>query len=122
MYTPLTVMDLLASTGAKTRELLELMSKYWNGSVAQVINGDIRVSKLEKIADFFGVSVEEFFDREQVEGGVRVGGIKNRVHHFSVGGGAAAIDALNKLVEEKDKRIALLETIISAYKGKYGDL
>lgn len=122
MYNPQKVLDLLESTGAKNRELLDFMGKNWNGSVAQVISGDIRVSKLEKIADFFGVSVEEFFDRDPANFGVNVGGRKNNVHHFSVNNDKAALEAMNKLIEEKDKRIALMEAIIGAYKSRFGEL
>lgn len=115
MYNPQKVIDLLKSTGASNKSLLDYMGKNWNGSLKGIISGDIRVSKLEKIADFFGVPVDEFFDREQSVNGVLVGGVRNNVHHFSVKTDPAA---LQSLIEEKDKRIKLLEEMISLLKGE----
>lgn len=115
MYNPQKVLDLLKTTGATNKSLLDYMGKNWNGSLKAIISGDIRVSKLEKIADFFGVPVDEFFDREQSVNGVLVGGVRNNVHHFSVKTDPAALQAL---IEEKDKRIKLLEDMIALLKGE----
>lgn len=115
MYNPQKVIDLLKTTGATNKSLLDYMGKNWNGSLKAIISGDIRVSKLEKIADFFGVPVDEFFDREQSVNGVLVGGVRNNVHHFSVKTDPAALQAL---IEEKDKRIKLLEDMIALLKGE----
>ena len=115
MYNPQKVIDLLKTTGATNKALLDYMGKNWNGSLKAIISGDIRVSKLEKIADFFGVPVDEFFDREQSVNGVLVGGVRNNVHHFSVKTDPAALQAL---IDEKDKRIKLLEDMIALLKGE----
>lgn len=114
MYNPQKVIDLLKTTGATNKALLDYMGKNWNGSLKAIISGDIRVSKLEKIADFFGVPVDEFFDREQSVNGVLVGGVRNNVHHFSVKTDPAALQAL---IDEKDKRIKLLEDMIVLLKS-----
>lgn len=114
MYNPQKVIDLMKATGATNKALLDYMGKNWNGSLKAIISGDIRVSKLEKIADFFGVPVDEFFDREQSVNGVLVGGVRNKVHHFSVKTDTAALQAL---IDEKDKRINLLEDMIVLLKG-----
>lgn len=115
MYNPQKVLDLLKTTGVSQKELLDYMGKNWNGSIKGIITGDIRVSKLEKIADFFGVQVDEFFDRDQSVNGVLVGGVLNNVHHFSVKTDPAALQAL---IEEKDKRIKVLEDMIALLKGE----
>ncbi len=115
MYNPQKVLDLLKTRCVSQKELLDYMGKNWNGSIKGIITGDIRVSKLEKIADFFGVPVDEFFDREQSVNGVLVGGVRNNVHHFSVKADPAALQAL---IDEKDKRIKLLEDMVALLKGE----
>lgn len=124
MYNPQKVIDLIETSGVQRKDLLDYMGKNWNGSVEAVIKGDIRVSKLEKIADYFGVPVDTFFDREGMNTGVQVGGANNKVHHFTVGAALnerKALDALiaekDKLLEEKDKRITLLEELLSHYRS-----
>lgn len=116
MYNPKKVIELIESSGVKNKELLDFMGKNWNGSVDAVIKGDIRVSKLEKIADFFGVPVDAFFDREVTAGGVNVGGVRNKVHHFSIANGDPDVKNLQSLIEEKDKRIKLLEEMVELLK------
>lgn len=116
MYNPRKVIELVEASGVRGKELLDYMGKNWNGSVEAVIKGDIRVSKLEKIADFFGVPVDTFFDRETPNTGVLVGGVRNRVHHFSVGPTISDINNLQALIAEKDKRIAALEEIVTLLK------
>lgn len=115
MYNPQKVIDLLKSTGVTNKALLDYMGKNWNGSIKGIISGDIRVSKLEKIADFFGVPVDEFFDRDQSVTGIMVGGVRNNVHHFSVKTDPSALQAL---IDEKDKRIKLLEDMVALLKGE----
>lgn len=116
MYNPRKVIELIEASGVRGKELLDYMGKNWNGSVEAVIKGDIRVSKLEKIADFFGVPVDTFFDRDTTNNGVLVGGVRNRVHHFSVGPTISDINNLQALIDEKDKRIAALEEIVALLK------
>ncbi len=117
MYNPRKVIELIESSGCKKKELLDFMGTNYNGSVESVIKGDIRVSKLEKIADFFGVPVDVFFDREQTNNGVLVGGVRNRVHHFTVGTSENEIKTMQALLDEKDKRIDTLEEMIEILKS-----
>lgn len=116
MYNPRKVIELIEASGVRGKELLDYIGKNWNGSVEAVIKGDIRVSKLEKIADFFGVPVDTFFDRDTTNNGVLVGGVRNRVHHFSMGPTISDINNLQALIDEKDKRIAALEEIVALLK------
>lgn len=115
MYKPQKIIDLLNQTGITKKTLLDYLGKNWNGSLSSIINGDIRVSKLEKIADFFGVPIDEFFDRESDVNGVRVGCIRNNVSHSKV---STTPEVLQQLIEEKDKRIALLEDMVAILKAK----
>lgn len=115
MYNPQKVIDLLKASGVTNKALLDYMQKNFNGSLKGIIQGDIRVSKLEKIADFFGVPVDEFFDREPNVRGVMVAGVRNHVHHFSVNPDIAAMQAL---IEEKEKRIKVLEDLVALLKAQ----
>ena len=113
MYNPQKIIDMLKAKGMTNKTLLDYLGKNYNGSLKGIISGDIRVSKLEKIADFFGVPVDEFFDREQNINGVMVGGSRNNVHHFSIKNDPAAMQAL---LDEKDKHIKLLEEMVALLK------
>ncbi len=120
MYNPQKVIDLIQASGIKGKQLLDYMGKNWNGSVEAVIKGDIRVSKLEKIADFFGVPVDAFFDREPENNGVIVGGVQAKVHHFSVGMSANDRKNYESLIAEKDCRIEELKDTIRILKKQLG--
>lgn len=117
MYNPQKVIDLIEAGGYQKKALLDFMGKNWNGSLDAVIKGDIRVSKLEKIADFFGVPVDTFFDRETPNTGVQISGVRNKVHHFTVGAALTERNNLQALIEEKDKRIKLLEEMVEMYRS-----
>lgn len=119
MFNPHRVRELLKDSNTPIRNLLEYLGKNHNGSITQLLSSDMKASVLEKMADFFGVPVDEFFDRRNVQPMVKVDGVKNHVHHFSVGAkGNVDIDVYNKLIEEKDKRIAILEELVALYKAK----
>lgn len=120
MYNPQKIIDLLEAGGIQKKALLDYIGKNWNGSVDAVIKGDIRVSKLEKIADFFGVPVDTFFDREPINNGVSVGGVRNRVHHFSVGMASDERKQFEALIAEKDGRIADLQDTVKILKKQLG--
>lgn len=115
MYNYQKIIDLLKDNNIKSKTLLQAIGKNWNGSVEAVIKGDIRVSKLEKIADFFGVPIDTFFDRETSNNGVSVSGTSNRVHNFTVNN-HYDVKSLQTLLEEKDKRIKTLEDMIEILK------
>ena len=116
MYNPRKIIDLIEKNNLQKKALLDYMGKNWNGSVLAVVKGDIRVSKLERIADFFGVPIDTFFDRECPNNGLQIGGSQNRVHHFSITSDNSAVKNLEALIEEKDKRIKTLEEMIEILK------
>lgn len=115
MYNYQKIIALIEERGMLKKELLEYLGKNYNGSVEQILKGDVRASKLEKIADFFGVPIDTFFDREDFNYGVNIGGVKSHVHDFQVNNAAKSMEAL---IEEKDKRIQLLEDMVSMLKGQ----
>lgn len=120
MYNPQKVIDLIEASGIQKKALLDYMGKNWNGSVDAVIKGDIRVSKIEKIADFFGVPIDTFFDREPINNGVSVGGSRNRVYHFAAGMDTTERKQFEALIAEKDGRIADLQDTVKILKRQLG--
>ena len=116
MFNPQIVLMLLEQNNIPHKDLLDYLGKNHNGSLKQILRGDVKASNLEKFSEFFGVPVDTFFEREPSNPGVVVGGRGNRVHHFSVNSNVAAIEKLEALVkeketliEEKEKRIKVLE-------------
>ena len=67
---------------------------------------------LERIADFFGVSMDVFFNREKPYQTFSTNDLNN-LQLFK-----DKIELLEKLLEEKDKRIALLENLSQALSKK----
>lgn len=118
MYNPRKVIELIESSNVQKKSLLDYMGMNWNGSINAVIKGDIRVSKLEKIADFFGVAIDYFFDRECQNNGLLVRGTQNRVHHFSIAPDNSSVKYLEAIIEEKDKRIQTLEALVELLKAQ----
>ena len=118
MYNPNKITQLLEARGLKKKDLLAYLGKDIRLSLAQIIEGKIRVDKLEKIADFFGVPVDTFFDREvATNNSVTVSGVQNQVHNFTVGV-THENDTLKSLIAEKDKQIKLLEEMIILLKDR----
>lgn len=115
MYNPQKVIEFLNASGYKKKELLDYLGKNWNGSIDAVIRGDIRASKLEKIADFFGVPIDSLFDRQVECNTVVINGNKNRLGNFSFNP-ASDCKHMEDLLQEKDRRIELLEEMISMLK------
>lgn len=116
MFNPQIVLMLLEQNNIPHKDLLDYLGKNHNGSLKQILRGDVKASNLEKFSEFFGVPVDTFFEKETHNSGVVVGGVGNRVHHFSVNPDKTArekLEALVKekdtLIEEKEKRIKVLE-------------
>jgi len=119
MYNPQIIIDLLAERGIKNTELNEYLGYDKNAYIKQVIGADIRVSKLEKIADFFGVSIDTFFNRTQSKSnGSSVHISQTRRSSISVSQGCGDTESLNRLIAEKDKRIGTLEEMVSILKDQ----
>lgn len=112
------IRDLLDERNIRHKELLEYLGKNHNGSLNQLLEGDIKASNLEKIANFFCLPIDYFFDRDVPNNGVVVNGKGNMVHHFSVNPTLQEIKNLEALIEEKDKRIKILEEHIDLLKKR----
>ena len=65
MYNGNIIRQLLVERNIPNKELLRYLGTEANASLAQIINGNPTVKRLEKVADFFGVSMDVFFEREK---------------------------------------------------------
>lgn len=119
MYNGAIIKALLKERNLKIKDLLEELDMNTGGGLRPLAEGDPKASKLEELADFFGVSIDTFF-------------IRNKQPHISVVGNSnnvACIGALEEktanlqaLIEEKDKRIELLETVNEMLRKELEDI
>lgn len=103
MYNGNVIKQLLLDKKVTNKELLRYLGTEANASLAQIVNGNPTVKRLEKVADFFGVSMDVFFDREKPFKACPSAHEDNELQYKE------KIALLERLLEEKDKRIALLE-------------
>lgn len=113
MYNGEIIKDLLREQGKLAKDLLLALDVKSNGSLSQLIkNANPTAERLEKIADFLDIPIDTLFirerqyDIEEVNHGkelanVSVRTLKNKVRDQQI------------IIEEKDKRIALLEEMVS---------
>lgn len=64
MYNGQKIKELLHARNLKQKDLLEALGTRENGSISRFVDGNIKASRLEEIADFFGVSIDTFFIRK----------------------------------------------------------
>lgn len=64
MYNGKVIKELLAINGKRTNDLLDYLGSSSRATVSQLMKGNPTVKKLEMVADFFGVSMDVFFERE----------------------------------------------------------
>ena len=110
MYNGNKIKELLVERNYTNKQLLEYLGIACNSSLTQITNGNPSVKKLEKIADFFGVSTDVFFVREskftKSEGSVDT--VKQLEEKVLL---------LENLIKEKDRNIQLLEQMNSLLSG-----
>ena len=63
MYNGLKIKELLVERKLSNKQLLDYIGIVHNGSLASFLRGNPTAKNLEKIADFFQVSIDTFFDR-----------------------------------------------------------
>ena len=97
MYNGNIIRQLLVERNIPNKELLRYIGTEANASLAQIVNGNPTVKRLEKVADFFGVSMDTFFEREKP--------FKQTGYYIE------KIELLEKIIKEKDERIKLLENV-----------
>jgi transcriptional regulator with XRE-family HTH domain len=126
MYNGQIIKELLEKQNKSNKELLAYIGKDvpgGNSYLRTLITGNPTVKTLEPIADFFGVSMDVFFRREcrvsvpstSVVGDGNAVGSGNTVsaapHNLE-----KQIELLEKLVDDKDKRIETLEMLVNFLK------
>lgn len=116
MYNGHIINELLSAQRKQAKDLLLYLGINTNGSLTQIVKGNPTASRLEKIADFFGVSTDVFFIRENQPTGINVTGNSNVVASIQIGQLDAKAKSLQAMIDEKDKRIALLEDMIEVLK------
>lgn len=103
MYNGNVIKQLLLDKKVTNKELLRYLGTEAYASLAQIVNGNPTVKRLEKVADFFGVSMDVFFEREKPFKAYPSAHGDNEQQYKE------KIELLERLLEEKDKRILLLE-------------
>lgn len=91
-----------------------------NSSLTQIIEGNPTVRRLEPVADFFQVSMDVFFERKvqfttspnHVFGNGNAVGNGNTIMTPAENEYKIKIENLERLLEEKDKRIETLQTLV----------
>lgn len=123
------IMNLLHSRGLKKKDLLTALGANWNGSINNILRADMRISRLESIANYFSVSTDYLLGRSESPAMVNVSGNWNTVHDINnpnrtITNDPAVladqllakeklIEAKDALIAEKDQTIALLRELLS---------
>lgn len=105
MYNGNIIRQLLVEKNIPNKELLRYIGTEANASLAQIVNGNPTVKRLEKVADFFGVSMDTFFEREKPFKYVGTTKCDDTAYYLE------KIELLEKIIKEKDERIKLLENV-----------
>jgi len=114
MYNGQVINVLLKERGLRAKDLLEHLQLQSNGSITSLVKGNPTAERLEKIADFFDVPIDTLFQRAK-NYGYNVIGNSNNVG-ITIGELKGKAQAQEEIIEEKDKRIALLEDMIALLK------
>ncbi|MDY6258615.1 MAG: helix-turn-helix transcriptional regulator [Bacteroidales bacterium] len=114
MYNGQVINVLLKERGLRAKDLLEHLQLQSNGSITSLVKGNPTAERLEKIADFFDVPIDTLFQRAK-NYGYNVIGNSNNVG-ITIGELKGKAQAQDRIIEEKDKRIALLEDMIALLK------
>ena len=117
MYNYQIVTDLLKERNLSNADLLRHLGLSPRTNLLSQLKGDIRVSKLEKIADFFNVPTDTFFERSTGGNHVGFSGNHQKFRDINIQQEAQCRN-LSALIDEKDKRIALLEEMLNMYRPK----
>ena len=105
MYNGNIIRQLLVERNIPNKELLRYIGTEANASLAQIVNGNPTVKRLEKVADFFGVSMDTFFKREKPFKQTGISKNDDTLYYIE------KIELLEKIIKEKDERIKLLENV-----------
>jgi transcriptional regulator with XRE-family HTH domain len=122
MYNGEIIRDLLRQQGKRAKDLLAALEINTNGSLSQLIKkANPTADRLEKIADFLNVPIDALFVRELPHGGYNVVGNGNHVANITIGTLKGKLQDQQQIIEEKDKRIKLLEEMIELYRQRLSE-
>ena len=124
MYNGIIISTLLEERKISKKEFLTAMEWSSFSQYRQLVTGNPTARVLERAADILQVPIDTFFTRSiPVTPSILGSGntfnnnnsvvITNQLQH-------AQIDSLEKLIEEKDKRILLLEKLLAAIENRQG--
>ena len=125
MYNGLIIEQLLDAQKIQKKVILDYLGIPREGggtALKQIMTGNPTVKRLEPVADFFQVSMDVFFNRNvpfsplasHVVGNGNAVGTGNSIITPQDNESQLKIEALERLLEEKDKRIKVLEMLVTA--------
>ena len=125
MYNGLIIEQLLDARKIQKKVILDYLGIPREGggtALKQIMTGNPTVKRLEPVADFFQVSMDVFFNRNvpfsplasHVVGNGNAVGTGNSIITPQDNESQLKIEALERLLEEKDKRIKVLEILVTA--------
>ena len=125
MYNGLIIEQLLDARKIQKKVILDYLGIPREGggtALKQIMTGNPTVKRLEPVADFFQVSMDVFFNRNvpfsplasHVVGNGNAVGTGNSIITPQDNESQLKIEALERLLEEKDKRIKVLEMLVIA--------
>ena len=128
MYNGLIIEQLLEARKIQKKVILDYLGIPRAGggtALKQIMTGNPGVKRLEPVADFFQVSMDVFFERNvpfsplanHVVGNGNAVGTGNSVITPQENESQLRIEALERLIEEKDKRIEVLEMLVATLKS-----
>lgn len=112
MYNGRKVKELLAINGKRNQELLDYLGSTSRTTIAQLVTGNPTVKKLEKVADFFGVSMDVFFERTFKIQSNDIDKLETSERQVLMD----LISAKDQLISDKERTIRLLEEYIKELK------
>ena len=117
MYNPQRIIDLIKERNLTQAEVIDSLGLAKGTSLKQAYSTNVSAKKLEKIADFFEVPIDTFFDRAINGNHVDFSGNNQKFRDVNIQQDTQCRSLL-ALIEEKDKRIELLEQMLNIYKEK----
>ncbi len=124
MYNGKRIKELLEERGQNNSALLSALGlDPKKNSLKTVINGNPTANRLEQVADFFGVAIDEFFIRENrsVPSPVDTGISRLKELEMEVSQRDKVLLLKDEIIKEKEERIKLLEALNSVYSSQLKD-
>ena len=121
MYNGKRIKELLEERGQNNSALLSALGlDPKKNSLKTIINGNPTANRLEQVADFFGVAIDEFFIRENrsVPSPVDTGISRLKELELEVSQRDKVLLLKDEIIKEKEERIKLLEALNSVYSSQ----